>query len=183
MRVTPVIAAPIGPAGPSPETRSGTGRTPGLDRIDRRILHELQRDATVPIAQLAERVGLSQTPCWKRVQKLEQAGIITGRVALVDPQRIGLGLMVFVEISALDHSPAWRERFAAAVQALPEVLDVYRMAGDVDYLMRVVVADMESFDAFYKRLTASIDLKSVTSKFTMERLKTTTAYPINILDR
>ena len=154
-----------------------------LDRIDRKILHELQRDATVPIAQLAARVGLSQTPCWKRVQKLELAGIILGRVALVDPARIGLGLMVFVEVSAPDHSPAWRERFAGVVASLPEVLDVFRMAGDVDYLLRVVVADMASFDAFYQSLTARIDLKAVTSKFTMERLKGTTAYPVNIQDR
>lgn len=154
-----------------------------MDRIDRKILYELQADATLPIAQLAERVGLSQTPCWKRVQKLEEQGVIQGRVALVDPQKIGLGLMVFVEIEALDHSPDWREIFAKSVVALPEVMDVFRMAGEVDYLLRVAVEDMMEFDAFYKKLTALIPLKSVTSKFTMERIKSTTAYPINISDR
>ena len=166
---------------PPPRPQSKASDT--LDRIDRKILHELQRNATIPIAQLAERVGLSQTPCWKRVQKLEQSGVITGRVALVDPARIGLGLMVFVEIAALDHSPAWRDRFADVVTAMPEVVDVYRMAGEVDYLLRVVVEDMAAFDAFYKSLTARIELKSVTSKFTMERIKSTTAFPINVSDR
>lgn len=154
-----------------------------MDRIDRKILHELQADATLPIAQLAERVGLSQTPCWKRVQKLEEQGVILGRVALVDPQKIGLDLMVFVEIEALDHSPEWRDTFSKAIASLPEVLDVFRMAGEVDYLLRVVVEDMMQFDTFYKRLTALVPLKSVTSKFTMERIKATTAYPINITDR
>ena len=109
---------------------------PALDRIDRKILHELMRDCTLPVAQLAERVGLSQTPCWKRVQKLEAAGVITGRVALVAPERIGLGLTVFVEIEAADHSPAWRESFAALVAGTPQIVETHRMAGEVDYLSR-----------------------------------------------
>jgi Lrp/AsnC family transcriptional regulator len=113
-----------------------------LDRIDRKILHELMRDATTPVAQLAERVGLSQTPCWKRVQKLEAVGIITGRVALVDPARIGLGLTVFVEIEAPDHSREWRAEFRAAIAEFPQIVEIHRMAGDVDYLLKVAVADL-----------------------------------------
>ncbi|MFI0395373.1 Lrp/AsnC family transcriptional regulator [Paracoccus jiaweipingae] len=150
-----------------------------LDRIDRKILAELQRDATLPLKLLAERVGLSQTPCWKRVQKLEEAGIITGRVALVAPERIGLGLHVFVGIEALDHSPDWRDAFTAAVDAMPEIVEVYRMAGEMDYLLRVAVADMAGFDDFYKRLTDRVALKNVTSHFAMERMKFSTAYPLD----
>lgn len=150
-----------------------------MDRIDRRILHELQRDATLSVAQIAERVGLSQTPCWKRIQKLETSGVITGRVALVDPLRVGLGLTVFVEIEATDHTPEWRETFAAALQDMPEVLEVYRMAGDVDYLLKVSMPDMVTFDDFYRQLSARLRLKNVTSQFAMERLKFTTAQPIS----
>lgn len=155
---------------------------PALDRIDRKILHELMHDATQPIAQLADRVGLSQTPCWKRVQKLEQQGFITARVALVDPAKLGLGLIVFVEIEAADHTPAWRDNFAAFVQGLPEIVQVHRMAGDVDYLMKVVVPDMAAYDDFYLRLTRSLHCRNVTSHFSMERIKTTTAWPINTTD-
>ena len=153
-----------------------------LDRIDRKILHELQQDATLSIAQLAERVGLSQTPCWKRVQKLEATDVILGRVALVDPRAIGLGLTVFVEIEAADHSHGWREAFAAAVETLPEVQEVHRMAGEVDYLLKVVVPDMEAFDDFYLHITKTLLCRNVTSKFSMERIKTTTAYPVNTVD-
>jgi Lrp/AsnC family transcriptional regulator len=151
----------------------------GLDRIDRKILRELMRDATLPVAQLAERVGLSQTPCWKRVQKLEAAGIITGRVAIVDPATIGLGLTVFVEIEAADHTPQWRTAFVALVADYPEVLEVHRMAGDVDYLLKVVVSGIAAYDAFYLELTQRLPCRNVTSKFSMERIKATTALPID----
>ncbi len=154
-----------------------------MDLIDRKIIAELQRDATLAIAQIADRVGLSQTPCWKRIQKLEQSGVILGRVALAAPEKIGFGLTVFVEIEAADHSAAWRERFAAAVCAMPEVMELHRMAGDVDYFMRVAVADMAAFDAFYKRLTDAVAPKNVTSRFAMERMKSTTAYPIDTVTR
>jgi Lrp/AsnC family transcriptional regulator len=154
-----------------------------MDLIDRKIIAELQRDATLSIAQVAERVGLSQTPCWKRIQKLEHAGVILGRVALVAPERIGLGLTVFVEVEAADHGVAWRESFARVVSAMPEVMELYRMAGDVDYLLRVVVADMAAFDGFYKRLTDAVTLKNVTSRFAMERIKSTTAYPLDVVNR
>lgn len=150
-----------------------------LDRIDRRILYELMRDATLPLSQLAERVGLSQTPCWKRVQKLEAAGIITGRVALVEPASIGLGLTVFVEIEAADHTPEWRAAFASVVADYPEILEVHRMAGEIDYLLKVVVSGMAAYDAFYLDLTQRLACRNVTSKFSMERMKATTALPID----
>jgi Lrp/AsnC family transcriptional regulator len=147
-----------------------------MDAIDRKILACLQQDAGIAIADLAHKVGLSPTPCWKRVQKLENAGVILRRVALVDPQKIGLGLTVFVSIETEDHSEPWLARFATEVSAMPEVMDVYRMAGDVDYLLRVVVADTAAYDAFYRRLIASVPLKKVTSRFAMEHVKSTTAY-------
>lgn len=186
-------APPAGPGGrntPLSESRpmayaeipETDARAPALDRIDRKILHELQRDCSLSLARLADRVGLSQTPCWKRIRRLEQSGVITGRVALVDPARIGLGLTVFVEIEAPDHGPGWRARFAAAVAALPEVVEVWRMAGEVDYLLKVVTADMPAFDAFYLRLTETTGPKNVTSKFAMERIRDTTVYPVNTTD-
>ncbi|HEX3349605.1 MAG TPA: Lrp/AsnC family transcriptional regulator [Acetobacteraceae bacterium] len=150
-----------------------------MDEIDRNLLAILQEDSTLSIAQMAERVGLSPTPAWKRIQKLEAAGVIRRRVALLDPERIGLGLTVFVAVEAGDHTPAWLDAFAASVRAMPEVLDVYRMAGEVDYLLRVVCADMQEYDAFYKRLIAAAPLKNVTSRFAMERVKQTTAYPLH----
>ena len=149
-----------------------------MDAIDRKILRELQADASISIAELADRVGLSQTPCWKRIQKLEAAGVILGRVALLAPEKLGLGLTVFVSIEAPDHSNDWLSKFAASVSAMPEVMEFYRMAGDVDYMLRVVVADMAAYDAFYKRLIGTIPLKNVTSRFAMERIKSTTAYQV-----
>ncbi|MBV9076484.1 MAG: Lrp/AsnC family transcriptional regulator [Methylobacteriaceae bacterium] len=149
-----------------------------MDRIDREILRILQSDATVPIAQIADRVGLSQTPCWKRIRRLEMTGVIERRVALVDPSKIGLGLTVFVSIQAPDHSEDWLRRFADGVSAMPEVMEFYRMAGDVDYMLRVAVADMAAYDGFYKRLIAAVPLKNVTSRFAMERIKSETAYAV-----
>jgi len=149
-----------------------------LDRIDRLILAELMADATLPVAQLAERVGLSQTPCWKRVQKLEAAGVIIGRVAIVDPGAIGLSLTVFVEIEAADHTPEWRSAFAKVVDDYPEIVEVHRLAGEVDYLLKVVVSGMAAYDALYLTLTQRLPCRNVTSKFSMERIKATTALPI-----
>ena len=142
-----------------------------MDEIDRKLLAILQEDATLSVAQMADRVGLSATPCWKRIQKLEAAGVITRRVALVAPETVGMGLTVFVAVEAGDHTPEWMEKFAAAVTAMPSVMEVYRMAGEVDYMLRVAVADMAEFDAFYKKLTAAAPLKNVTSRFAMERMK------------
>ena len=123
-------------------------------------------------------MGLSQTPCWKRIQKLETAGVITGRVALVSPEALGLGLTVFVSIETADHSQEWLGRFAETVAGFPEVMELYRMAGDVDYMLRVVVADMAAYDRFYKALIGAIPLKNVSSRFAMERIKSTTALPV-----
>src|SRR6188768_1819402 len=125
-----------------------------MDDIDRSLLQILQQNATLSIAQMAERVGLSPTPCWKRIQKLEAQGVITRRVAVVDPDRIGVGLSVLVSIEAGEHTPEWLQRFSDGIAALPEVMEVYRMAGDVDYVLRVAVADMAEYDGFYKRLIA-----------------------------
>jgi Lrp/AsnC family transcriptional regulator len=149
-----------------------------LDLIDRKILAALMRDATQSVAQIADQVGLSQTPCWKRIQRLETAGIVTGRVAIVDPKAIGLGLTVFVEIEAAEHSEDWRQDFLGALETMPEVMEIYRMAGDVDYLLRVTVADMAAFDTFYQRLTREARMKNVTSRFAMEKIRSSTVYPV-----
>jgi Lrp/AsnC family transcriptional regulator len=149
-----------------------------MDEIDRQLLHILQENATLSIAQMAERVGLSPTPCWKRIQKLEAAGIVTRRVALVDPERVGVGLSVLVSVEAGEHTPEWLQRFSAGVSAMAEIMEVYRMAGDVDYMLRVVVADMQSYDVFYKKLISAVALKNVTSRFAMEKIKSVTALPV-----
>ncbi|MBM3491601.1 MAG: Lrp/AsnC family transcriptional regulator [Alphaproteobacteria bacterium] len=149
-----------------------------MDATDRKLLALLQSDASLSIADLAARVNLSPTPCWKRIQKMERDGVIVGRVALVRPEALGLGLTAFVSIETGDHSKAWLARFASVVSAMPEVMDFYRMAGDVDYMLRVAVADIQAYDAFYKRLIEAIPLKNVTSRFAMERIKATTAYAV-----
>lgn len=149
-----------------------------MDQTDIKILTILQEDASLPVAEIASRVNLSQTPCWRRIQRLEAAGVIQRRVALLDPNAVGLGLTIFVEIEAGDHSPDWLGRFADAVATLPEVMEVYRMAGDVDYLLRIAVASMAQYDDIYRRLIAAVPLKNVTSRFAMERVKSTTAYPL-----
>lgn len=154
-----------------------------LDLIDRKIVAELMRDATLPIGQIADKVGLSQTPCWKRIQKLNDAGILQSRVALADPGKLGFGLTVFVGIEAPDHSAEWRDAFAKVVQSIPQVMEVYRMAGEMDYLLRIAVRDMAAFDALYKRLTDAVPIKNVTSHFAMERMKFTTAYPVDTTTR
>ena len=149
-----------------------------MDAIDRKILAVVQQDASLSVAEIGQRVGLSSTPCWKRLQRLEAEGVITGRVALVDPDKIGLGITVFVSIETDDHSEEWLKHFAEVVGAMPEVMEFYRMAGDVDYMLRVVVPDIAGYDAFYKKLIGTVPLKNVTSRFAMERIKQTTALPI-----
>jgi Lrp/AsnC family transcriptional regulator len=147
-----------------------------MDAIDRKILMALQKDATISVADLAAKAGLSQTPCWKRVQRLEASGVIKKRVAILSPEKIGLGLTVFVQIETGDHSDVWMNRFATTLSAMPEVMEIYRMAGDVDYMLRVVVADMAAYDAFYKKMISAIPLRNVTSRFAMEQIKSTTIY-------
>src|ERR1700743_2223114 len=149
-----------------------------LDAIDRKILMGLQDDASLSVAEIGDRVGLSSTPCWKRIQRLEADGVILKRVALVDQNKIGLGISVFVSVESADHSEDWLKKFADAVSAMPEVMEFYRMAGDVDYMLRVVVADMQSYDVFYKKLISAVPLKNVTSRFAMEKIKSVTALPV-----
>ena len=149
-----------------------------MDAIDRKILGVLQEDSSLSVAEVGSRVGLSSTPCWKRIQRLEADGVIQKRVALVDQDKLGLGVTVFVSIETGDHSQDWLARFADSVAAMPEVMEFYRMAGDVDYMLRVVVTDIQGYDTFYKKLIASVPLKNVTSRFAMEKIKATTALPI-----
>ena len=154
-----------------------------MDAIDRKIVALLQEDASLSLAQIAHRVGLSQSPCWKRIQRLEKSGVILKRVALISPESIGMGLSVFVSIETGDHSSAWLSKFAQTVTALPEVMEFHRMAGDIDYMLRVAVPDMQAYDAFYKKLIDTMPLKNVTSRFSMERIKSTTAYPLAVETR
>jgi Lrp/AsnC family transcriptional regulator len=150
-----------------------------LDDFDRRILQRLQEDATIPVAALAEQVGLSPTPCWRRIQKLEQAGIIRRRVALLDRRKLNLGVTVFIAIRTNQHSLDWLDRLRRAVADLPEVLDFHRMSGEIDYLIRAVVPSIQAYDELYQRLIARIELADVTSMFAMEEIKSTTAVPLD----
>ena len=150
-----------------------------MDDADRRILHWLQRDASLPIADLADRAGLSPSPCWRRVQKLTADGIIRGRVALLDAGRINVGVNVFVSVRTNQHKKAWADEFYACVMALPEVVGFYRMAGDIDYLLHVVVPGIAAYDSVYKRLIEKIELYDVSASFAIETLKSTTALPLD----
>jgi Lrp/AsnC family transcriptional regulator len=152
-----------------------------IDRTDRKILSILQEDCTVPVAEVARRVGLSTTPCWRRIQKLEEDGVITGRVALLDPRKVNTPVTAFVSIITSQHSEDWLSRFASIIQEFPEVVEFYRMAGSVDYLLRVVVPDIAAYDGFYKRLIAKIEIADVSTTFAMEQIKYTTALPLNYI--
>ncbi|TAJ70772.1 MAG: Lrp/AsnC family transcriptional regulator [Phenylobacterium sp.] len=149
-----------------------------LDAVDRRILRELQRDSTIAIADLAQLVGLSQTPCWKRIKRLTDAGIITKRVVLLDRSKLDLSLAVFVSVRTNRHDQEWLDAFAGAAASMPEVVEFYRLSGDTDYLLKVLVRDIAAYDAFYKRLIAAVPLSDVSSAFAMEQIKSTTAVPI-----
>lgn len=149
-----------------------------LDTLDRKILTELQRDASLPLDALGERVGLSRNACWRRVKALEAAGVITARVALLDANLLGLGLMVFMQVRAAAHDAEWLEAFARATRAMPEILSVYRMTGDLDYLIRARVADMQGYDRLYQRLIAKVPMGDVSASFVMEEIKDTTALPL-----
>ncbi len=152
-----------------------------FDRIDLKILDILQRDATVPVARIADQVGLSQTPCWKRIQKHEEAGVIRARVAILDPDAFGLSITSFVTIEAVEHTAEWRADFLAAVEQLEPIRDVYRLAGTFDFMLRVVVPDMAAFDRLYSDLTSRIRLRTVNSVFALERVKVSTTLPISEL--
>ncbi len=149
-----------------------------MDRIDRAILRCLQEDAALPVAEVAERVGLSTTPCWRRIQNLEKAGVIRKRVALLDDAMMNVGVTVFVRLKTRHHNTEWLEAFARKMMEIDEVVEFYRMSGDIDYLLRIVVPDIAAYDAVYKRLIATADLADVSSSFAMEKIKYTTALPV-----
>lgn len=153
-----------------------------MDRLDSKILDVLQKDASLSNADLAELVGLSSTPCWRRVRLLEEQGYINRRVALLDRDQLNVGVTVFVSIRTAQHDTAWLSQFAQTIHDLPEVVELYRMSGDVDYLMKVVVPDIAAYDAFYQKLIAKIDLHDVSSAFAMEEIKQTTELPLHFLD-
>lgn len=149
-----------------------------LDRMDRAILAALQEDGTLSAAQLGEKVGLSATPCWKRVKAMEESGLIEKRVAIVNRAQAGLPVTVFVSLRTNRHDEAWLRKFAASVSSMPEVMEFHRMSGDVDYLLKVVAADIAGYDRFYKRLIQNAQLAGVSSAFSMEEIKSTTALPL-----
>ena len=153
-----------------------------LDATDRKILALLQQNAETPLADLAQAVNLSSTPCWRRIQRLREHGFITRQVALVDARKINLAVTAFVAVRTNQHNQAWFDSFRDAVRDIPEIVEFYRMSGDVDYLLRVVVPDIAAYDAVYKRLIRSVDLSDVSSSFAMEELKFTTALPLDYAD-
>lgn len=153
-----------------------------LDEIDRKILALLQKDSTTPVAEIGKKVGLSTTPCWRRIQKMEEDGVIRHRVALLNPEKINAGVNVFVSIRTREHSQAWLNKFAEAVESFPEVVEFYRMSGEIDYLLRVVVPNIAAYDDFYRRLIAKIDISDVSSAFAMEQIKFTTALPLEFIN-
>jgi Lrp/AsnC family transcriptional regulator len=150
-----------------------------LDPMDLKILDILQRDATRPVADIGREVGLSTTPCWRRIQKMEEMGVITRRVALVAPNEVDAGVTVFVSIKTDQHNADWLKRFHRAVEEFPEVVEFYRMSGEVDYLLKVCVPDIAAYDDFYKKLISKIDISKVASAFAMEQIKYTTALPLS----
>jgi Lrp/AsnC family transcriptional regulator len=149
-----------------------------LDEMDVKILAILQQDCTRPVAEIGKEVGLSTTPCWRRIQKLEETGIIRGRVAVLDPQKVNAGVTVFISIKTDKHSLSWLEKFHTAVADFPEVVEFYRMSGEVDYLLRVAVPDIAAYDVFYKKLISKVEIAKVSSAFAMEEIKHTTALPL-----
>ncbi len=152
-----------------------------MDRLDRKILRLLQEDATLAVADIAKKVGLSTTPCWRRIQKLEEDGVIRRRVAILEPKKINAGVTVFVSIRTASHSVEWLKRFSEVVTEFPEVVEFYRMSGEVDYLLRVVVPDIAAYDVFYRRVIAKIEIHDVSSAFAMEQIKYTTALPLDYM--
>ncbi len=149
-----------------------------MDAIDKKILMLIQENAAQPVAEIARKVGLSVTPCWRRIQRLEESGVIRKRVALLDGKKIGVPMSVFVALRTNQHNAEWLAEFARLIAEMPEVVEFYRMSGEVDYMLRVVVADMNAYDAFYRQLISKVQLTDVSSSFAMEELKFTTALPL-----
>jgi Lrp/AsnC family transcriptional regulator len=153
-------------------------KLPTLDASDVRILRKLQEDADLSLAVIAESANLSQNACWRRIKRLEEEGVIKKRVALLDPEKLGIGMTAFVTIRVSEHTEEWLKKFAQAVSQMPEVLEFYRLSGDLDYLLKVQVTDIRSYDKFYKRLIRTANLRDVSSAFSMEEIKQTTALPL-----
>lgn len=153
-----------------------------MDKIDRKILALLQDDATVPLGRIAEAVGLSTTPCWRRIQKLEETGVIRRRVALLDPDRLNLGVTVFVAIRTSQHSEDWLTEFRKATEGIPEILEIYRLSGAIDYLMKIVVPDIKAYDDVYRRLIRRIEISDVTSMIAMEKIHDSNVLPLDYSD-
>ena len=152
-----------------------------MDRTDRAILAILQEDSTLPVADIARKVGLSTTPCWRRIQKLEEDKVIQRRVAILDPEQVNAGVTVFVSVKTDKHNEEWLKRFSEVIVTFPEVVGFYRMSGDVDYLLKVVVPDISAYDDFYKKLVSNIDIENVSSAFAMERIKDSTQLPLHYM--
>lgn len=152
-----------------------------MDRTDRMILSILQEDATVPVAEIGRRVGLSTTPCWRRIQKMEEDGVIKGRVAILNPAKVNAKVTVFVSVTTNQHNEDWLTRFSRVIAEFPEVVEFYRMSGQIDYLLKVVVPDIEAYDAFYKKLVSKMDIMDVSSAFAMETIKNETALPLSYM--
>jgi Lrp/AsnC family transcriptional regulator len=152
-----------------------------MDAFDKKILKILQADCTQSVSDIAEQIGLSTTPCWRRIQAMEKNGIIKGRVALADPEKLNVGLTVFVMIKTNQHNPDWLDDFSKISKDFPEISEFYRMSGEVDYLLRVVVSDMKAYDAFYKKLIAQASFADISSSFAMEEIKYTTALPVDYI--
>ena len=150
-----------------------------MDRTDRKILSILQEDATMPVADIARKVGLSTTPCWRRIQKLEEDKVIERRVAVLNPGKVNVGVTVFVSIRTDKHNAEWLKRFSEVISKMPEVVGFYRMSGQIDYLLKVVVPDIAAYDAVYKRLVSDIEIEDVSSTFAMERIKDTMTLPLD----
>jgi Lrp/AsnC family transcriptional regulator len=152
-----------------------------MDKLDRKILELLQKDGGLTAAELADRIGLSKAPCWRRIKRLEEEGVIKQTVALLNARSLNLGTTVFVTLKTANHSEAWFERFVKSVRDIPEVVEIHRMSGDVDYLMRIVVPDIDAYDLVYKRLIATVEFKDVSASFALETIKHTTALPLNYM--
>jgi len=150
-----------------------------MDKLDKKILELLQKDGGLTAAELADRIGLSKAPCWRRIKRLEEEGVIKQTVALLDARSLNLGTTVFVTLKTGNHSEAWFEKFVKAVCDIPEVTEIHRMSGDVDYLMRIVVPDIDAYDQVYKRLIAAVEFQDVSASFALETIKYTTALPLN----
>jgi len=152
-----------------------------MDKFDKEILRILQKDCTASVSDVANQVGLSTTPCWRRIQAMEKSGIIRGRVALAEPEKLNVGLTVFVTIKTNQHNPNWLAEFREISDDFPEIIEFYRMSGEVDYLLRVVVPDMKAYDGFYKKLINRASFADISSSFAMEEIKYTTALPVDYI--